>query len=223
MADLNEAERATCDLSRIEVDRAAPSRMVVTMSILNLLANHNETFRLVLGMDALPKLSGWYHWSELGRLCQIKFYPRQGEAIDNRLMGGALKALKQGGVCDVQMVFNDDNQRQAFLNECASFPAEQTSVAVIPDISEGSATQIRDQYLKWGDAMPETLTTEQQKTLNLHPGVHQMIVENACYSASKNLPVRKKKFYSEHFFDHNGMDASGDAPSIKSFLDKRPR
>ena len=73
MADLNAAERAQCDLSRIEVDRVAPSRMVVTMSILNLLADDNETFRLVLGMDALPKFTGWYHWAQLGQLCQIKF------------------------------------------------------------------------------------------------------------------------------------------------------
>jgi len=191
MADLNAEDRVKCELSRIEVDRVAPSRMVVTMSILNLLANDNETFRLVLGMDALPKFNGWYHWSELGQLCQIKFYQRQGEAIDNQLMVSALDALQQGAVHDVHMVFNDDNQRQAFLNACPTFAAKHASVASIPDISEGSATQIRNQYLQWGDASPEMLTQDLQKTLNLHPGVHQVIVENNCYGASKNLVCHK--------------------------------
>ena len=136
-------------------------------------------------------------------------------------MGSALQALQQGGANDVQMVFNDDNQCQAFLNTCPSFKAEHAFVASIPDISEGSATQIRNQYLEWGDASPETLTQDLQKTLNLHPGVHQVIVENNCYRASKKLTGKKSSNHGGHFFDHNEKDDA--SVGVASVCHKTPK
>ena len=172
MFDPSDEFFSRCHLSRLEIDRLAPSRMVVTMSMLVLLSESNERQMLVLGLDALPLFNRWYMWEALAKLCDLKFYPRAGESLDDATITHHLKLLEAGGARHIHMVFNTDEERDTFLKK---HPEHQASVEVIPDIAEGSATAIRAYYHQKGTApdLPPAPAT--------HPRVHEIIQRYQLY------------------------------------------
>ena len=166
---LDEGDKRKCNLSRLEIDRLPPSRMVVTMSILTLLSQKNEQFILALGLDALSSFRHWYQWQALGRLCNIKFFNRPGETMSDSDIEANLQLLDEGGVRNTHIVFNDGKKCRAFME---SYSTRSASPAEIPDITEGSATQVRAYYRKRRDYDLEPLPPRE---LNVDETVHGLI------------------------------------------------
>ena len=161
-----------CHLSRLEIDRVAPSRMVVTMSMLVLLSDTKERHTLVLGLDALPVFTRWYKYASLARLCDLKFYPRSGEVLADAVMKHHLETLEEEGVHQVQMVFNTEADAASFLEKN---PGYKASVEIIPDIGEGSATAVRAYYLD------KSLDTDVLPGPATHPAVHELIQHHRLF------------------------------------------
>ncbi len=179
----DERHKPRLDLSRVEIDRPPPSRMVVTMSILTLLSKKNEPYTLVLGIDALPLFTRWYRWEELGKLCCIKFYRRSGETLSDVYVEYYLKWLEQGGVDNIHMVFNTESEYRAFLT---AHPALKASVEIIPDMTEGSATAIRAWYREQGIASDRPFPPSE---LNVHPAVHAIVQRYGLFRSPVNTSI----------------------------------
>ncbi len=81
-----------CKVERLEIDRDPPSRMIATLSLL-VLMNANTKFTLILGLDGLMDFHKWYKWRQYGSLCDIKFYPREGLAMDVEKITASLQRL----------------------------------------------------------------------------------------------------------------------------------
>ncbi len=181
MHDLEDEERSRCCLSRLEIDRAAPSRMVVTMSVLNLLSQNQAQPTLVLGMDALAEFKYWYRWEALGQLCHLKFYPRADQSLSHLVLKQELAYLQAHGFHHLTIVFKTEAERHAFCAFYPEYPPANTAVEFIPNISGGSATTIRQWYRDHALQLPSKLPPHIIKKLNIHPAVHTIIVENDLY------------------------------------------
>lgn len=174
MSDLTQEELSRCCFSRLEIDRPPPSRMAVTMSLLVLLSKGDEQLELVLGLDALPSFNQWEYWIELAKLCQLKFYPRQGESIDTHLLIDYLNLISAAP--NIHLVFNTDWERNQFLADAPHFSPNNTSIDTISNISEGSASAARRFYKEQGenvsmDELPDTIDKN----------VHELIIQHRLY------------------------------------------
>ena len=169
--------------------------MTVTMSILSLLSPPNEQLELALGIDKVEEFKRWYQWEALGKLCSLKFYPRKGENLNPT----ALISLQKDHQLNVHLVFSSENERDSFLNTHQEYPQANTSVETIPDLSEGSATLIRQWY---HEGMPDDghNLENKLKELNIHPAVHQLIIEHQLFGLST------PKVTTQSLFHHKNKD-----------------
>ena len=166
-----------CELNRSEVDRDPPSRMIDTLSQL-ILQSDNTNYTLALGFDSLTSFTKWYHWNDFSRLCEVKFYPRQGPEgeITPKEMHEALSALltpkPPNTPINLSLVFESKEKKAPFDAILHEFIPLGLNVN-IEDVAmrAGCATDIRTFY--------------QSHRNQKHPGVtqavHDIILAEACY------------------------------------------
>lgn len=174
--------RARCHLSHLEIDRAPPSRMVVTQSILTLVSRTSERYTLILGLDGLKEFTTWYQWRALLTLCDIKFFPRPGQAIDTHAIKGYLDKIGAEFSSNIHMVFNTEREKSDFL---AIAPRYSASVAIMPDLSPHSATVVREAYKH--HALDNTPKSDIPCPDNIHPRVHKAILEHGLFGLKADL------------------------------------
>lgn len=155
-----------CHLSRLEIDRAAPSRMVVTLSALILLSAFSQDLTLVLGCDALafkdekPALCHWYGWQKLSHLCTLKIYPREGESLCADELLKAFQILKENHF-KFHLVFKTLESKDEMLKALLPYlDKEDETRFYVEDIdtNNGSSTIIRDHYQKGKKGVPNGIT-----------------------------------------------------------------
>ena len=172
-----EAERVDperCKIERLEIDRAPPSRMIATISLLILHSDLNTRFTLALGLDGLVDFSKWYKWQQYGDLCDIKFYPRQGVTIDADEITTTLTAMLNNNI-NVTLVYNSAEQKHAYETIQISLSDRRLSLSeeIIPTF-DGSATELREYY---GPNHPDNTQIHR----NIHPVVDAFIREQELY------------------------------------------
>lgn len=196
-SELSDAEFRCCDLSRLDIDRAPPSRMVVTLSLLKLLSDAPELYILALGHDALRQISRWHQWEALGGLCRIKFYHRPGETWDDPQIAINLSKMQEADL-NYQVVFSNEEEKRTFLK---THPAENRRVVIEPIfLTQGSATDIRSWYAK--NYTPSLAYEAVPTYLNVLPSVHQLIMEHVLFQniedkESNHEPSKKKPWMDE--------------------------
>ena len=189
-------------ISSVEINRSAPSRMVVTASILSLLSGPKEALELVLGMDALSTFPKWYEYEKLGRICSLKFYSRQGEDAANDPNLDVLKSLSYKGM-NIHIVLNPEQDRESFVDAYTKkIPVDgaplipfDITFASIPDLSDGSATKIRnwvqsDDCKAWYElnGAQETVLTEQLAERGIPRKVFDYIINHSLYNSKVSKP-----------------------------------
>lgn len=174
--------RARCHLSHLEIDRSPPSRMVVTQSILTLLSRTSERYTLILGLDGLKEFTSWYQWRALLTLCDIKFFPRPGQAIDSHTIKGYLDKIGAEFSPNIHMVFNTEREKSDFL---AIAPRCSASVGIMPDLSPLSATVVREAYKH--HALDNTPKSDIPCPGNIHPRVHEAILKHGLFGLKADL------------------------------------
>ncbi len=174
-------DRCRLCVEHLEVDRSAPSRMVVTLSALVLLHHGHERYTLACGYDHVIQLSQWYRWQDLKHLCELVFYPRQGVSLVTEQHAWCLSALSQAGI-GLKIIFSDAAQRVAFYEFCRTHldTLQMTWIAKITlvddpkvRITSGSATAIRAYY--------QQAQTHEAIPVGLTPEVHRYILKHRCY------------------------------------------
>lgn len=164
MLEEAELDRSRYHLSRLEVDRLPPSRMVVTLSAMILLSEQPLNLSLMLGRDALslkngrPNFSYWYKWEDFAQLCHLTFYPRDGEELAVNDMAIAINTLKAAGI-KCSLIFKDETTKNHYQAELSSLIPD-LSDDVIFDVksvntTQGSATDIRAHYAAGRSGIPE--------------------------------------------------------------------
>lgn len=136
-----------CIDETIETDRAAPSRMVATLSAMILRAerdNAPEAYTLALGMDALPTFKRWYKCEAILGLCDIKFFPREDESLAPDEMQSALAELH------------------------ALYPHAKLSIESALTIPGGSATAARAHYQAGLEGPPPGILPEVDSIMREH-------------------------------------------------------
>lgn len=160
-----ELDRSRYHLSRLEVDRLPPSRMVVTLSAMILLSKQPLNLSLMLGRDALslkngrPNFSYWYKWEDFAQLCHLTFYPRDGEELAVDDMAIAISTLKAAGI-KCSLIFKDETTKNHYQAELSSLIPDLSDDHVIFDVksvntTQGSATDIRTHYAAGRSGIPE--------------------------------------------------------------------
>lgn len=128
-----------CVLERLELERPPPSYMIDTLKALLARAHQNgidEKITLVLGLDALKQFTNWYGWDAFGSLCEIHFYPREGECMPANEIAEKLKQLHEVGIKALVVKPNE------------ALPMQR-----------GSATAARAYYVSGKEGVPEGITT----------------------------------------------------------------
>lgn len=180
-AHVDPCDRRRLCVEHLEVDRSAPSRMVVTLSALVLLHHGQERYTLACGYDHVSQLSQWYRWQDLKHLCELVFYPRQGVTLLTEQHVLCLITLSQAGL-GLKIVFSESVHKGAFYEFCRTRldTLQMTWIAkitLVDDptvcIASSSATAIRAYYqqAQTHAAIPEGLT----------PEVHRYILKHRCY------------------------------------------
>ncbi|HVT63356.1 MAG TPA: hypothetical protein VHD33_07730, partial [Legionellaceae bacterium] len=170
-------------IERLELDRAAPSRMVVTLVALILLKQASERYTLACGYDHFSQMTQWYRWQTLAGLCQLAFYPREKISIVNEVHVAHLKQLCQAGF-QISIIFLEQETKAAFAALCSQDP-ELTALMSTVDlrcdpcayIRWSSATDIRAYY---------QLSSEVIAPEGMIPEVHDYILKHCCYRNNKN-------------------------------------
>ena len=140
-----------CIISRLEIDRVSPSRMISTLAVLNLLFKQHYT--LALGLDELQHFTKWYQWADFASLCTLKFYPRPGYKMSREEMLSYLKPLINADI-NVTIVCNitSDCTRYADLGVNVIFENFYTT--------EDSSTNIRNHYASGSKSKPDGVLPE---------------------------------------------------------------
>lgn len=97
-AQLSSTERARLGIETLEIDAQAPSWMIMTLSALTLMHHGEESYTLACGYDHILSLPSWYRWRDLGKLCELYFYPREGMDICDEQMIKACHVLCDAGL-----------------------------------------------------------------------------------------------------------------------------
>ena len=179
MLDEYNVSPANYILSDLEINRPAPSRMIVTLALLALEMRTKVT--LSLGLDTLHSFTRWYRWDDFKYFCDLKFYPRPLTAEEEhhkedyiQTMATQLYSLKTTGI-NVEFVYNTPEQ-QALCEEIirAAFPAEETPEVILTQenisTTDGSSTAIRQHYSECTDQHP-----------HISQGVHELILQYGLY------------------------------------------
>lgn len=163
----NGIDFSRCKLSRLEIDRAPPSRMIVTLSTIVLLSDEALDLTLILGRDALSLakdgntlFTHWHYWQAFNKLCRLKFYAREGEELSVDVMARAINTLEANNF-DFSIVFKSEEHRDGLLNELRPLVARlNETVFTIENVptTEGSATDIRNHYLAGNEGVPKGLS-----------------------------------------------------------------
>lgn len=142
-------------LSRLEIDRAAPSRMIVTLSAMTLLSNQYQKLSLILGRDALalnkgkPNFTYWYQWQEFAQLCELKIYPREGAELSITEMAQAITTLQTAQI-HLSIIFRDETTKNSYIEQLTNQLDDLSSYVRfdVEDVNttKGSATDIRNHY-----------------------------------------------------------------------------
>lgn len=171
-------ERERVRVETLEVERQAPSWMVMTLAALIVKYQAQESYILACGYDHLFLMQQWYHWQDFSGLCELCFYPRAGIEIVNDAAVNACMVLCQAGI-DVTLVFSEAAQKQAFEGLYrASMPEQSLPLTLFCEpnakIRATSATDIRSFYQgsKCQDSSPP---------IGLSPEAHRYILAHHCY------------------------------------------
>lgn len=165
MLQTSDIDPSKYQLSRIEIDRTSPSRMVVSLSALILLSSERQKLDLILGRDALTLKNGrsnltyWYGFENLGKLCHIKFYPREGEELSISEMAQAITPLLENNI-SFSLVFRNEVTKNVYATELSGqldVSAIKFEVATLTT-TKGSATEIRNHYKTGLSGCPEGLS-----------------------------------------------------------------
>ena len=179
MLDEYNVSPANYVLSDLEINRPAPSRMIVTLALLAMEMRTKVT--LSLGLDTLKSFTRWYRWDDFNQLCCLKFYPRpltpeEEHHKENYLqtMAEQLYRLKKTGI-NIEFVYNTPEQ-QVLCEQIirAAFPAEETPEVILTQenisTTNGSSTAIRQHYSECTDQHP-----------HISQGVHELILQYGLY------------------------------------------
>ena len=146
MLRAEQIDLSRCVLERLEIDRPAPSYMIDTLKALLARAKAdaiNEKITLALGLDALNHFTDWYQWDAYGPLCDLLFYPREGEIICPEAISEKLDVLQHAGI------------------KAKLVDVTQEKILMV----EGSATAARMYYQAGKLGVPEGMTTAVDKII----------------------------------------------------------
>lgn len=135
-----------CFIERLELDRAPPSRMIGTLSLLILKTEDSLVKKtLILGLDCLDGFQNWYHWAQYGELCELKFYPRIGMVIDLRRTFESLRLIINQNI-NVTLVYNLPEQKVLYDKINALLGYKITILEENIALFQGSSTELRAYY-----------------------------------------------------------------------------
>lgn len=174
MLDAEGIDPFACQLGRHEIDRDPPSRMIGTLSILALQSNEKST--LALGMDGLLTFTQWYKWQDFGKLCSLKFYPRDGVSPTVEAILNAVAPLVREGI-PVSLVYRTDKEKEDYEQVAAALGSSRLSLTQEPiQTFEGSSTKIREYYAQ----------SPEERHPEVHPVVDQSIRRGEFYGYTNN-------------------------------------
>lgn len=165
MLDAAHLDSECCEVSRVEVDRDPPSRMIATLSLLMLSNPVPFRYVLILGVDALFDFERWYQWWRLADLCDLKVYPRPGLTLNLPLMARVLRHMQESHF-HISLVYHTPALKQQYewVSQQLDTPLTLLEEPVLT--SPGSSSQLRRYYaLQVSDTPPE----------NIHPVVDKKI------------------------------------------------
>lgn len=163
-------------LSRLEMDRDAPSRMILTLSAMILLSDEHLDLSLILGRDAIalkslrPSFSYWYQWQAFASLCELVIYPREGEELDVQEMEIAIATLQRTEQ-RCRLVFRNEDTLLSMKSQLESNGCELSHVNfAIKNVqtTQGSATDIRNHYAAGHTGCPDGLAEINDEYIRNH-------------------------------------------------------
>jgi nicotinate-nucleotide adenylyltransferase len=154
-----------CKLDRTEIDREAPSYMVVTLCTLILKSKTPQKMSLALGLDGLKSFTQWHRWRDIAPLSNLRFYPRPGIHLSMDELKSALQPLLNNAF-HVVLVAQSNDQKIIYDHVCACFNNTQSLSCVEESLFtfEGSATEVRDYY-----------RLIKKNNNQIHPHVHPIV------------------------------------------------
>lgn len=134
-----------CLIERVEIDRAPPSRMVATLSLLILSATQPSRWLLVLGLDVLFHFHNWYQWSRIGALCDLKFYPRTGFLLEKKKIMACLHRMIEHDI-NITLVYDTMLLKAEYedINACLKKPVQV--VYEKTELPQSASTDLRRHY-----------------------------------------------------------------------------
>jgi nicotinic acid mononucleotide adenylyltransferase len=179
MLDEYNVSPASYVLSDLEINRPAPSRMIVTLALLALKMRTKVT--LSLGLDTLQSFTRWHRWDDFKYFCDLKFYPRPLTVEEEhhkedyiQTMATQLYSVKTTGI-NVEFVYNTPEQ-QALCEHIirVAFPLEETLPVGLTQenilTTSASSTAIRQHYSACRDQHPQ-----------ISQSVHELILHYGLY------------------------------------------
>lgn len=178
MGEIDSQFRSKFRIDALELLRNAPSKMIMSLSLLTLMHQAQEAYILVCGYDHLLLMQAWYRWQELGGLCELWFYPRTGIDIMSEATFVACKLLCEAGIM-MTIVFVEEAQRTAWrIKWCARNVDTQVCPTLVCNpnaiIRATSATDLRHFYQSQDvdlSVIPEGIS----------PAVHRYIVTHHLF------------------------------------------
>ena len=167
MLEAEHVDKNRYEISRVEIDRDPPSRMIATLSLLTLASPISHRLILALGLDALLHFEKWYQWERLGGLCEIKFYPRPGIVLDTTQAVRILQKMTKQGI-QITLVYHTEALKHQYQSINAQLKLPLTLIEESIATSNRSSTELRDYYASLSgdkDIIPP----------NIHPVVDRKI------------------------------------------------